>query len=155
MPEAEELCAAFETAALRDFDYLKRDYGFSVTETGGEGIEDWVLFKSPTAGIRVMYEVGASPWVQILRLAPGKAGIEGAEISSLELLLVERDPTYRDREYKFGELSAEQLGEIVAEKAKKLKEFGEDILKGDFRVFARLSELAEENRRRRSGNLPG
>jgi len=151
--EADRLFAEFEGAALQHFEYLKKDYGFGDPEIGGEGIEGWVLFKNPTTAVRVMYEIGASPWVQLLRLKPGTRGTEGAEVSSLELLLVERAPALGGNEHGIGELSAQKLADIVAEKARMLKVFGEDVLKGDFHVFTRLAELAEENRQRREKDL--
>ena len=153
MTEVDELCSAFEAATLRSFDYLRTDYGFTQVESGGGGIEDWILFKSPAAAIRVMYEVGGCPWVQILRLRAGAVPTRGADVTTLELLLEERDPTYRELEYGFGELSAPQIAQVVAVKAAKLREFGEDVLKGDFQVFGRLAALAEANLRRRERKL--
>jgi hypothetical protein len=135
------------------FHFLVRDYGFRVTAERAVGSEAWVAYENATTRATVHYELGAEPSVEIGRreLRAGRR-VQPASIS-LDLLLRERGSPLSDtidvpREIEDGEKSR-----MIALRAERLHAFGDDVLRGDFRLFPKLQTKAERELLKREAEL--
>lgn len=132
---------SFEQKVLEAFRYLIDDYGYQRQSTSIHAPECWTTFRSVTTAVTVHYEIGSTPWVELAELVrDGDRAVERRR-TSLELLLRERAPD----EQTFTAASDDDIPRALREKARQLRTYGDDILRGDFSVFPRQREVAEEN----------
>jgi hypothetical protein len=146
----------FKKAAVDAFGFLIRDYDFEHVSTTIEPPMCEIKLSSRTTGVTVSYEWGGVPWVVLARLNVGPEGEVEAERYGLHILLEERCPdraveySLKHREYRDSDIET-----MLNHYARLLREFGEDILNGDFEVFSKLKSLAERSLREENLRLYG
>jgi hypothetical protein len=135
------------------FDFLVRDYGFSVTAERTVGSEAWVAYENATTRVTVHYELGAEPWVEIgrLELRDGRK-VQPSSIG-LDLLLRERGSPLSDTIDVPREIGDGEKSRMIALRAERLRAFGDDVLRGDFRSFSKLQTKAERELLKREAEL--
>jgi hypothetical protein len=140
--------AEVEKVVLDAFAYLVENFGFRYLSTSMHAPECWSTFHNETTSVTIHYEIGSQPWVEIAKLKREGDRIVEQNRAALEFLIQERAP---------GEVLLTTSGHdeegtrrVIYAKARQLREYGSDVLRGDFRVFPRLKELAEENLRKRN-----
>lgn len=113
--------------------------------------EHRIIFENGTTRVVVVFEMGAVPWVELgKRTAPG----ERRERYDFQFLLMERAP------HEVPEMSErvrhdDDVMPSVRRLAILVREYAPDILRGDFSVFPRLRDRAEENFARTNADLYG
>ena len=141
----------FESAVLGAFQYLISDFGFCYLSTRVHMPECWSTFHNQTTSVVVHYEAGSPPWVVLARLEVIRDRTEVRDQAALAFLVHERSQNVSIPERP---LNDEDLRRMIDLNARQLREYGEDVLRGDFRIFPRLEELAAENLRRRNASEP-
>lgn len=131
----------FKGLVLDRFGFLLESYGFSYFGAGAHIPEFWVSFRSSLVDITIMFEIGTGAWVELGRLEAGKKN--PIERYALSFLIMERAPQGRADVY-FLELDDPRFPSLLEEQAKYLRLYAEDVLKGDFKIFPRLRQLAEK-----------
>jgi hypothetical protein len=139
-----------EAVALDAFRYLIDDYGFRYVSTSMHAPECWSTFHNATTAVTVHFELGSAPWVELAELKRHGGRIVEQNRSALEFLVQER--AQREETTRVDAGADEQGERAIYEKARQLRMYGEDVLTGDFRIFPRLRQLAEENLRRREAS---
>lgn len=137
----------FETIVLDAFAYLMFDFGFRFLGTSVHTPACWSTFHNMTTAVTVHFEMGSLPWVELAELKLYDGRFVERNRSALELLVQERAPR---QVLAAGRGSDEEIRRALYEKGCQLHKYGAEILRGDFRVFDRLKELAAENLRRRN-----
>lgn len=96
----------------------------------------------------VHFELRSQPWLVFAELRREGGRTVERNRSSLDLLLQERAP--EKAPVRASADDNEEIRRMIFEKARQLRDYGRDVLQGDFQVFPRLKELAAENLRRRN-----
>jgi len=135
-----------EEAVSSAFAYLTESFGFKRLSATAHGREFWSTFHNETTAVTVHYEIGGPVWVELARLETYSGKRVERDRCALEFLLQERAPQEPSLPWR----TDEDLCFMIREKARQLREYGSDILNGDFRIVPRLKELAAENLRRRN-----
>lgn len=149
------LSSEFERDVNESFSFLKEEFGFQLDKINIHLPEIWMSFVNDTTAVSIIYEVGSTPWVELARRGNWHGKLVKAETSSLELLLEERAPSLSMPECEIGQPGTEAFRACLGAKAAALRQFGADILDGNFDVFPKLRILAAENERRRNLDLFG
>jgi len=136
-----------ESAVLDAFQYLMTDFGFSYQSTSMHAPECWSTFWNTTTAVTIHYELGSLPWVELAELVRDSSRVIERNRTSLEFLLTERAP--EEAGIPAGRSDEVDVKHVIYEKARLLRQYGQDVLGGDFRIFPRLKELAAENLQRR------
>ncbi len=150
-----DLASEFERDVRESFSFLKEEFGFQPQEVRAHLPEMWVTFASAAAEVTIIYEVGSTPWVELARRGTCDGKLVKTETSSVELLLEERAPSTGIPECEIAGPGTEAFRICLRAKAAALREFGSDILRGNFDVFPRLRVRAAENERKRNLELFG
>lgn len=111
--------------------------------------ECWSTFHSQTTAVVVHYEAGSPPWVVLARLEMVRGQILERDQSALAFLVAERS---QKSSISGKPSNDEDLRRIIHLQAGQLREYGKDVLRGDFKIFPRLKELAAENLRQRNAS---
>ena len=120
-------------ALLAEFDFRKA--------SGSElAPEAWVTYHNGTTAITVHEEIGAEPWVKISRLDCSSGRLVEGEGYSLSHVLSLRAPT-SEVSNQAGDEGA--LRDKLAEQAALVSKYCGDMLRGDFRAFPELREVAQ------------
>src|SRR5262249_62266318 len=98
------------------------------------------------------FERMVGPWVELPRLE--QTNTRSAERYDLSFLLTERDPSWKGSP-RCDDIDDPRLPTFLNELAEKLRQFGSDVLRGDFSIFPQLKRRAEENLRRTDKELFG
>lgn len=138
----------FERVILDAFQYLIDDFAFRYLSTNMHAPECWATFHGPTTAVTIHFELGSQPWVELAELKQDNGRVVEHNRSALEFLVQERAPL--EALARTSPNGDEEMRRVIYEKARQLREYGKDVLQGDFRVFPRLKELAAENLRRRN-----
>lgn len=149
-----DLLSRFRQEVLESFEFLATEFGLQPQEPRAHAPELWMSFASPTTEVSVIYEVGAVPWVEIARREMSDGRPLKIEASSLELLLEERASS-GTIQCDVSQPGEEAFRACLRLKAAALREFGSDILRGDFEVFSKLRLRSAENERRRNLEMFG
>lgn len=150
-----DLASEFARDVRQSFSFLEEEFGFQPGNVHAHLPEVWVSFSSSATEVTIIYEVGSTPWVELARRSTCDGKLVKTETSSLELLLEERAPSTGIRECEIAEAGTEAFRACLRAKAAALREFGSDILRGNFDVFPRLRVRAAENERKRNLELFG
>ncbi len=150
-----DITREFERDVCESFNFLKEEFGFQVEEVRVHLPEVWASFFSDVTEVTIIYEVGSTPWVELARRGTWRGKRVKAETSSLELLLEERAPSFSMPQCEIAQPGTEAFRACLRAKAGALREFGSDILGGNFDVFPRLRIRAAENERKRNLELFG
>ena len=137
----------FERTVLDAFQYLLNDFGFRYLSTNMHSPECWATFHNSTTAVTVHFEMASRPWVELAKLKHDGGSIE-TNRSALEFLVHERAP--EEAKVRANVYDDEEIRQVIYDKAHQLRDYGRDVLQGDFSVFPRLKELAMENLRRRN-----
>lgn len=143
----------FKKATRKAFSFLaEAPYKFEAGEPIVHVPECVIEYLNKTTGVTVSYEWGGSPSVVLKRLEQSSSSISSGEQVGLKFLVMERCPS------SIGEFDPEVSGdleEILGEYARILKECGDDILRGDFQVFTKLKQIADEELRKKNTEMFG
>src|SRR5690242_4488831 len=125
-----------ETVVLDAFAYLVENFGFRNVSTNIHAPEFWSTFHNETTAVTIHYEMGSEPWVELAELKRENDHVVERNRVALEFLVQERAP-------QEGSLRAradddEEARRIIYAKARQLRQYGGDVLRGDFHVFPRL-----------------
>lgn len=131
------------------FEFLINDYGFRVAAEKALGAEAWVTYENATTTVTVHYELGAEPWVEIGRLELRNGQMVQPSSIGLELLLRERGKPLSDAIDVPRDMGDAENSRMIALRAERLRAFGDDLLRGDFRSFPKLQTKAERELRKR------
>jgi hypothetical protein len=145
----------FIAATTAAFEYLVSEYGFHRESEKAAGAEAWVVYENATARVTVHYELGAEPWVEIGRLEVRNGQLVQPNSIGLDLLLRERGKPLLDEVTVPRDIDVPELSRMISIRAKRLRSFGEDLLRGDFQSFPKLQTKAEKELRRREAELFG
>lgn len=137
----------FEAVILDAFRFLIDDYGFRYLAMSVHAPGCWSTFHNATTAVTVHFEIGSLPWVELAEIKHHRGRIIEQNRSALEFLVQERAP--QEPALRIDPEKEDEIKRAIYEKARQLRTYGKDVLTGDFRVFPRLRELAEENLRRR------
>jgi hypothetical protein len=137
----------FESVVLEAFGYLIDSFGFRYLSTHIHSPECWSTFHNSTTAVTVHFELGSQPWVELAELKRDGGCIFEQNRVALEFLVKERAP---QETALITNESDEQTKAAIREKARQLRAYAEDVLKGDFRIFPRLMDIANDNLRRRN-----
>lgn len=138
----------FEKTVLDAFQYLLNDFGFRYLSTNVHAPECWATFHNSTTAVTVHFEMASQPWVELAKLKHDADTIVETNRSALEFLVQERAP--EEMKVRANVDDDEEIRQVIYDKARQLRDYGRDVLQGDFTVFPRLKELAMENLRRRN-----
>lgn len=145
-----ELLSTFTQKCLDKFGYLA-DYGCKLAsiEEDRYGVE--ITYKNQTTGIKVSFEVRENAiFVYLIRLVNSEVPAYLDAPSRwfyLDNVVKLRSPsTTLPRKKPGGWLSLSDIDHILAVYANALKEFGQDVLCGDFSVFAELARQLDRPR---------
>lgn len=144
--------ADFESLVLDAFSYLISDYGFIYAETSVHSPECWATFQNARTRVTVHTELGSQPWVVLAEVQRKTGYTVVLREAALEFLIQER--AVDEKLLMIDPDNDAQMKRLIYEKARQLREYGTDVLRGDLRVFPRLRELAEENLRKRNATEP-
>jgi hypothetical protein len=137
-----------ETVVLDAFGYLVESFGFRYLSTSTHAPECWSTFHNETTAVTVHYEIGSQPWVELAALERKGDRVVEQNRAALEFLLQERAP--QEASLRVSGNDDEETRRAIYAKARQLREYGSEVLRGDFQIFPRLKELAAENLRRRN-----
>jgi hypothetical protein len=137
-----------EAVVLDAFAYLVENFGFRYLSTSMHAPECWSTFHNETTAVTVHYEIGSQPWVELAKLKRNGDRVVEQSRAALEFLVQERAP--EEVSLRTSGDDDEERRRAIYTKARQLREYGSDVLRGDFHVFPRLQELAAENLRRRN-----
>jgi hypothetical protein len=148
--------AFFKEATADAFHFLVTDYSFEHISTTVHTPECAVKYWNETTGVTITCEWGGAIWVDLSRLKRTPAEVVEGERYSLDILMLERCPN-KDISHFLSdkEWSNEHIKKILLDYADVLKECGHDVLKGDFQIFPKLKNLAEDVLRQRNKELFG
>lgn len=144
----------FEHEVTRTFEFLVSDFGFTRMDTTAQGPEAAVRFQSATTQVSVKFEFFSGPWVELARVEQSAGTVRAVDRYDLNFLMMERAPGWQG----FGKcdnITDPTLPQLLETLARSLREYGADILKGDFSIFPKLRQRAEENLRRTNKELFG
>lgn len=144
----------FENDVAHAFAFLLAEYGMRRTAFNVHAIECSVAYGNDTTAVCVKYEVGARPWVELARLERINDRVVKRERYDLQYLLDERGTTEHQRSPN-QQFDDGRLAMNLADLAGLLRTFASDVLSGDFSIFPRLRERAEENLRRTNREIYG
>jgi hypothetical protein len=138
----------FINCVLNDFHYLIDGFGFEVIEIDSQGLYDYVLYQNATTAVAITREpMDGYLEVTLMRLCnaelPSYEDTENGKL--LPLLLDRRAPQLNIKNNKVYDQSAQ--ADVIAQYARALREYGSDILGGDFSIFPLLkrSDFPSEN----------
>ena len=149
----------FDQIVKEEFDYLIKDYGFSLVKCKKVGAGYEILFKNKTTGVKIDYEFReAYIFVTIYRLRNGKLVENPRYIKpdsvihgfSLDDILALRNPQAIVRPaYEYPADSefydpVRGLTLYVRKFAQNLREYASELLEGDFRLFDKLEPIVRE-----------
>jgi hypothetical protein len=143
----------FISGARVSFQFLLNDYGFSVTAEKAVGREAWVVYENATTRVTVHYELGAEPWVEIGRLELRDRQMVQPTSIGLDLLSRGRGKPLSDTVNVPREIGESEISRMIALRAERLRAFGDDLLRGDFRSFPKLLTKAEKELQKREAEL--
>ena len=129
-----ELSKIFEALVRKNFGFLYESYGFSYVKTEQHLPEIWTTFTGPSTSIIVHFEMGCPPWIEA-RKHEKRAGKIIQTGRSLERLLQERAPHEETPRTPIFEVSDPELDRMLQTKARQLREYGDEILRGDIQAF--------------------
>jgi hypothetical protein len=149
--------AFFKKAAEDAFRFLITDYDFKLVSTTVYPPECSIKYRNKTAGVNITYEWKSALWVELIRLRQEDSEVIEAERYGLSLLMETRRPDRNSNQARATgqEWSNEFLENLLREYANFLREYGSDVLTGDFTVFPVLKKLAAHYRRKRNKELFG
>ena len=131
---------------ITHFQYLVDDFGFEVADWGVYPVLETVTFKNATTAVIVSWEK-LEDYLEVL-LSWLKSGArpnydDTTHNAVLETLLRVRAPHVTVR-YR-GLCAEDQQDEVLAQQAWALREYGSDILRGDFSEFSKLKPKAKSS----------
>ena len=130
-------CELFRQIVNDRFRFLTTTYGFQEAETGCAGGDIWVVLRNDVTVVTVQFEYGGEVWLTIGH-APN-----GPQVN-LNCLLYLLAP-HRERVPVVGDLfDPQQIEEIMQERSDALREYADDLLRGDFAMFPKLREVQAE-----------
>jgi hypothetical protein len=138
----------FYEATKSAFAYLA-EQGFICRDEANAGAEAWVTYENGKTRITVHYELGAVPWVEVGRLESRGGRFVQPQSVSLDLLLRDRGVSLKDEISAPREITPFELSSMLGTRAERLRQYGADVLRGDFSSFPRLQTKAEKELRRR------
>jgi hypothetical protein len=149
--------AVFKRSTDAAFSFLVHDYAFEKVSTSIHPPECEIKFRNNTTGVAITYEWGGVVWVDLSRLTRNGAEAVEEERYSLDLLMLECLPNLdinllRPSEDESPDVYVER---VLEEYAGSLKNCGEAILTGDFRIFRKLKKHAAEVLRQRNKEMFG
>lgn len=140
----EELLHTFTQKCLNKFRYLAT-YGFELTGIEEDRYGTEITYKSETTGIKVSFDIRENDiFLYLIRLIKGDipAYIDApSRWFYLDNLVKLRSPSTTLPRKEFGDwLTPDDIDEILTAYASALKEYGEDVLRGNFSVFVELAQ---------------
>jgi hypothetical protein len=149
-----ELRNTFTRKCIDKFSYLDA-YGFKLEDIKETEYRDQITYKSETTGIKISLEIRDNQiFVYLIRLINGSipAYLDApSRWFYLDNIVKFRSPSATLPRKGFGDLlTADDIDYILSEYALALKEYGEDVLRGNFSIFTELARLI--NRPKRSSN---
>ena len=155
--EPKDPFAFFKRATADAFRFFVDEYGFEKVSTNVHPPECEIKYQNETTGIAITYEWGGVIWVDVSRLTRTTTEVVEDEGYSLGLLMLECCPSRDINEFypSEGESPDQYVERVLFDCAKVLKEYGTEILRGNFRLFPKLNKLAEEVLRQRNKEMFG
>ncbi len=140
-----ELQRVFTQKCLNKFKYLLAAYGCELAGIEEDKYGTEVTYKNQTTGIRISFEIRENDiFVYLIRLINGEipAYLDApSRWFYLDNLVMLRSPSTTLLRKEFGGwLTPNDVDDILTAYASALKEYGEDVLRGDFSVFAELAQ---------------
>lgn len=139
-----DLHRVFTQKSLNNFRYLAA-YGCELTSIEEDRYVVEITYKNQTTGIKVSFEFRENQiFVYLIRLINEEipAYLDApSRWFYLDNLVELRSPSTTLPRKEFGDwLTPDDINDILTAYASALKEYGEDVLRGDFSVFAELAQ---------------
>lgn len=136
-----------------EFNFLKVDYGFELVSCKDNPDFYKLIFKNVTTGVSITYDYrDANIFVYLIKLVNGQIVEDKIPISinkplnSIELSYIIK---YRNEESLTKPLfddSVNSFEDLVKKIATNLKNYADDVLKGNFNIFSEVDSLAKKRR---------
>lgn len=148
----------FETLAREAFRFLEDDYEFKLMQTTRDRYTLVMLYQNTTTGIQVEFEPREDKiWLMLYRLVNGQLpkyknvldiDSDMTNRFDLDTLIEFKAPWFlAARKAQRTALSEYNMQSSLVETATALRQYGEDILNGNFTDFADLGRLKQERLR--------
>ena len=144
--------AEFFTAVETHFAFLKKDYGFEIESTDEVGPECSIVFVNATTIVIVHYEIGGTPWIELRPRRPEAVPKGAVPRCDMMFVVEELAPTQAAMLWE-GPLNGSDPVNALRALSGALREFGHDILRGDFTIFSVITERVREAGEERSRRL--
>ena len=133
-----ERCERFQQIVNLRFRFLAATYGLASAETGCMSGEMWVSIRGSVSQVDVYFAYGHTDGTgNSIWLTVGRAD---GERFNLDDLLHLRAPQ-RERSMLFAGFDPEFVDEILQERSTALREYADDLLRGDFSIFPKLRDV--------------
>jgi len=119
---------------------VRRDYGLEEFSANVLDPGMWVNFRNATTqlGVQFEYIAGVSITLRPLAVVDGQVGpVEGFGLDELLLLRAPELATYR----RLDDFDDAVIGQILGERAAILRQYADDVLRGDFASFPELARM--------------
>lgn len=153
----EDLFSEYRKSVSNAFRFLEADFDLKQVDTIIALPECVVKYWNDAAYLTVTYEWKSSLTVDIGKLVLTSEGYKEGESYSLDCLLMERCPSKEDSAFyaKNADWSGEYIEKTLEIFAADLRDYGSDILKGNFGVFSSLKRHEAVIIKRKEGILFG
>lgn len=133
----------FHRLVRQCFTFLHDKYGFIEAEATLMLPGMWVYLRNSTTQVAVQFEYGSGVWVTIGRLTQRDGRVVGGEQYNLNYLLSLRAADL-ERNSRLDGFDETEIEGILRERAAALRQSADDVLRGEFGVFARLKQVRAE-----------
>ncbi|MFH1252433.1 MAG: hypothetical protein V1715_15235 [bacterium] len=135
----------FENLSQEKFKFLLEEYNFKFFGFIRSGTLYSTKFKNATTGIVVSYEIGLDVRVYMIRLVNGEIGLYSLEHwFRVEELVSDSSHIKIDQNILEDLPIQKALDEIFTQYSNILRNYGQDILRGDFSIFVKIAERNEK-----------
>lgn len=143
---------AFANEVIRLFDFLVREYDFSLPVMTSGSYWQTLTFRNAATEVAVYYELGTLPWLVISRL--GSRGDEIVPLERVNLSVLSDESDRSDNVPLSGPMMLEDnvVARSLRSQAHELRRLGDPFLRGDFDEWPRFVSRQQEIHRNRSAH---
>lgn len=146
----------FERSCEEEFSFLTKQYNFIHVSTDINPPECAITYYNSTTGVRVFYEWGGQPWVQLIELKRTGIAVSEVDRRGLDFLINLRCPEHSKKlKSSYKENVTRDIRHVLRVLSYLLSEYGQDVLLGKFEVFSDLKRLEKKNERKVNKELFG
>jgi len=143
----------FKKQCKKIFQFLEDEFGFQIVASEQDLYGMDITYQNSTTAIEIRFEPRENRiFILLMRLIKGELPNypifikNESEVNSFYLddLIDLKTPSSKVKQKKFGDwLTSQDLENILIKYATVLKQYGTDILRGDFKVFSKLEKIVK------------